>query len=707
MTVLHTVPSLPLDTVDQTTPYVNRELSWLRFNERVLEEALDATNPLLERLRFLTIFHTNLDEFFMIRVSGLKKQIVAGVDVVSPDGLSPRSQLARLGDAIAPVLDRAQRCLHDQLLPALHAVGVQIIDYRDLSDDERAHWNQLYLERVHPILTPLAVGPTHPFPFISNLSLNIAVIVESPDGEQRLARVKVPRQNLPRLIPLRADRSLVAPVRLLPMEQLIGANLHHLFRGMKLSQPWAFRITRDADMEIAEDEADDLLKVLQEELRKRRFGDAVRLEVQAGMPPEIRTALVENLSLHRRDVFEVDGLLRVADFSEILSIDLPELKYKPYVPARSTAFGPSSDPFAAIRAGDIMLHHPFDAFTPVVDFIRAAARDPRVVTIKQTLYRTSGNSPIIRALERAVENGKQVAAVVELKARFDEQNNIAWARRLEEVGVHVVYGVPHLKTHAKLALVIRREDGGQLFRYAHVGTGNYNTITARVYTDLGLLTCDPRITSDVAEVFNQLTGFAEPGGYRELLVAPRHMKGPLLERIQRETANAVAGFPARIIFKCNAIVDPEITAALYVAGRAGVRVDLLVRGICGVLPQAAGTGDNIQVRSVVGRFLEHSRVYWFHNNDAPEAWIGSADLMVRNLERRVEVLTPIKDPKHASWVRDVLLERYLTDRRRTRVMLPDGTYTPLVTAPAGPVEPSAPEALTELDVHQQFMRDGV
>lgn len=682
--------------------YLNRELSWISFNERVLEEALDPGNPLLERLRFLTIYHTNLDEFFMIRVSGLKQQVAAGVDVLSPDGLSPRAQLAQIHDRLRPLTLVAQSCLEDEILPGLVEHGVRIVHYRDLSDEERATWDRWYLEHVHPILTPLAVGPTLPFPFISNLSLNLGVLVESPGGEQRLARVKMPLGNLTRLVPLRrpseisttpGPEAFAPPVRLLPMEELIAANLSTLFPGMKVHDAFLFRVTRDADLEIKVDEADDLLSTLQQELRRRRFGQAVRLEVEAGMPADMREVLRTNLDLEPSDVYEVPGLLAIPRLQALLSVDLPELKYPPFVPRRPRSLR-DEDIFARIRASDVLLHHPFDSFLPVVDFIRAAAHDPQVVAIKQTLYRTNGNSPVIQALEEAVESGKQVAAVVELKARFDEENNIVWARRLEEHGVHVIYGAPGLKTHSKLSLVVRREED-QLRRYAHIGTGNYNPITARVYTDLGLLTADPDLTADVADLFNQLTGFALPEHFRELMVAPRFMKGQLVQRIQQEARHAAGGRPAHIIAKCNAITDPEIIRELYAASQAGVRIDLLVRGICCLVPGVPGQSENIEVRSVVGRFLEHNRVYWFQNGGEPEVFIGSADWMERNLDRRVEVLTPILDPRLATWLRDVLLERYLKDMARTRRMLPDGRYERLrdLTGAAAP------------DVHQQFLDD--
>ncbi|MCB9676840.1 MAG: polyphosphate kinase 1 [Alphaproteobacteria bacterium] len=687
-------PKKPVQIVEPPVSdvrYFNREVSWLAFNLRVLEEAIDHENPLLERLRFLTIFHTNLDEFFMVRVSGLLQQIDAGIDVLSFDGLSARSQLQRIRAQLEPMLSRAQALLDTDVLPALEQHGLEVVHYADLRKSERKQWDAWYQDRVYPILTPLAVGSTHPFPFISNLSLNLAMLVGSPSGEKRLARVKVPLNNLPAFIPLSGRWELDVPERVLPLEELIAANMHTMFPGMEVGTPYVFRVTRDADVEIAEDEADDLLTSLQQELRKRRFGQAVRLEVQAGTPEKIVEALKAGLGLTADQVWEVGGLLGVERLSDLISVDLPELKHPGFVPRITPLLG-DDDRFHALRQKDVLLHHPFDSILPLVDFIRAAARDPNVVAIKQTLYRTNTNSPIIEALQEAVENGKQVAAVVELKARFDEENNIVWAQRLEQAGVHVVYGVPRLKTHAKLCIVIRRNEQGELIRYAHIGTGNYNTNTARVYTDLGLLTSDGALTADVGDLFNHLTGFALPDQYRKLLVAPHFMKPGLCQRIHSEAEHARAGRPGRIIAKCNAIADRDIIEALYDASQAGVRIDLLVRGICCLIPGVPGMSENIRVTSVVGRFLEHSRVYWFDNGGEPDCFIGSADLMDRNLERRVETLAPVEDPEIKAWLREVLLERYLNDRGRSRQLMPDGTYVRL--------KRKDPD---EKDVHELFL----
>ncbi|MFT5456341.1 MAG: polyphosphate kinase [Myxococcota bacterium] len=672
--------------------YLNREISWLAFNERVLEEAADPLNPLLERFRFLTIYHTNLDEFFMIRISGLLQQVAAGIEVLSADGQSPQQQLSRVRQRVQDLNARANRLLLDDLLPALADQGVQIVSYSSLTAAERSRWESWYGRRVHPILTPLAVGPTAPFPFISNLSLNLALWVQAPDGEARLARVKLPLGSLPRLIHLDDGTGEPgSPMRLLPIEELISANIGSLFPGMVHSRPWTFRVTRDADFEIKEDEADDLMESIQLELRRRRFGQALRLEIQNGAPARLLDGILDGLSLNVESVQEVAGPVGVPQLNAILKVDRPDLKYAPFKPNRPPHLV-GEDVFSTIRAGDVLVHHPFDAFTPVLEFLRAAAADPHVVAIKQTLYRTSGRSPIIAALEDAIENGKQVAAVVELKARFDEENNIVWAQRLEAAGVHVIYGVPLLKTHAKLCMVVRQE-GDELVRYCHIGTGNYNATTARVYTDLGLFTARPEIATDVAELFNTLTGFARPVGFNKLLVAPREMKEPLIALVAAEAAKARAGAPARIIAKCNAIVDRDIIRALYDASNAGVRIDLLIRGVCCLVPGVPGMSENITVRSVVGRFLEHSRVYWFGNESSAKVYIGSADLMDRNLVRRVETLVPIDSPELRAWLHDHFLARYLNDKGRTRVMGPSGGYT----------RAGAPGDLP--DVHKQFLAD--
>lgn len=671
-------------------PIIDRESSWIRFNLRVLEEAEDPHVPLLERLRFLTIFYTNLDEFFMIRVSGIKQQLVAGVQVAGDDGLSPRQRLQRLSKDIHATLERAETCLV-ALVEQLRSVDIGLVRHEELTPELQARWNAWYIERVHPILTPLAISPVLPFPFISNLSLNVAVYVSSDDDE-RLVRIKIP-DHLPRFLVVdeTADPTH-PPMRLMAIEDLIAANLHLLFPGMAVDRAHTFRVTRDADVEIHEDEADDLLKFVEVELRKRRFGQPVRLEIDDGMPRRMITELQEGLGLDNIYTYPMARLIDPTGLNRLLQLDLPQHKFKPFVPkVHKDLTGPGV--FQRLRQSDVLLHHPFDSFAPVAELVRQAARDPAVLAIKMTLYRTSGDSPVINALLEAVERGKQVAAVVELKARFDEKNNIEWARRLEEAGVHVIYGVPHLKTHAKLCLVVRREDDG-LRRYAHIGTGNYNPVSARIYTDFGLFTCDPDITTDVAELFNQITGFAMPERFRQVLVAPRFMKDRLLELIRFETAEAREGRPARILLKCNAVTDRQLIEALYDASRAGVPVELMVRGMCALVPGRKGWSETIRVRSVVGRFLEHSRVYWFEHGGTPEILIGSADLMERNLERRMEVLVPVRAPEIRRWLREVYLQRYLDDVGRSRLMTSDGDMVRERT-----------DAVTDPDVHLQFLRD--
>jgi len=677
--------------------YLNRELTWMRFNERVLEEAQDAANPLLERLRFLSIFHTNLDEFFMVRVSGLKQQVRSGFEVVSLDGLSPQAQLVRIRGLLEDQLAQVEAVFQEELMPALRERGVHVVHYPEIDRSTRAFANDFYQRRVHPVLTPLAVGPTKTFPFISNLSLNVAVEVRSPtSGEVRLARVKIPSM-LPRLV--RVDggspTELEPPLQFLPVEEMICANLDALFPGMEVGEPYLFRVTRDADLEIKEDEADDLLTAIREEVRNRRFGRAVRMEVQRTMPDTMREKLRKGLALEREDVYTLSDPLDIPSLKQLLSVDLPGDKYPAFVPKEY----PTENLFQQIRSSDLLFHHPYESFNPVVEFLQQAARDPNVRAIKQTLYRTSGDSPVVKALLEAVQNGKQVAAIIELKARFDEENNIVWAQMLEENGVHVIYGEVRRKVHAKISLVVRSE-GGQLRRYAHIGTGNYNPTTARIYTDLGLFTCDEEITADLADLFNRLTGFSEPSGYRRLLVAWRFMHDALLERIDREIRHARAGKPAHLIFKCNAIAEKRVIDALYAASQAGVKVDLVVRGICCLRPGVPGLSENIRVRSVLGRFLEHSRVYWFHNAGTPEVFIGSADLMDRNLKNRIEVLTPVRDPTHATWLRQGYLQRFLDDTVRNRIMLPDGAYVRLAATQEASDDETPP-----VDVQASFLAD--
>ena len=672
--------------------FLNRDLSWLAFNERVLHECLVEEVPLVERLRFLTIFYTNLDEFYMVRVSGLMQQLDAGIEAVSTEGLSVAKRLALIQHRVRKVTVQAQEVLSDKLLPALASEGVHIVRYHELDASAKSHWDEWYRQRVQPILTPLAVGPTHRFPFISNLSFNLALMVKTPAGDARLARVKIPLQNLPRLLRLKRPKGQDPSIeQYLPIEDLISANLEALFPNMEVGTAYPFRVTRDADLEIKEDEADDLLEAMQQGLRVRRFGQAVRLEVADDTPEEICSALLRGVNLDATSMYRVKGLMSVPDLHRLLRADRPALRFRPTVPRQRGDLS-GTDLFATIKMRDVLVHHPFDGFRPVVDFVRAAAADPDVLAIKQTLYRTSGDSQIIRALQHAVEQGKQVAAIVELKARFDEENNIVWAQRLEASGVHVIYGVPGLKTHAKLCLVVRRE-GDTLVRYCHIGTGNYNETTARVYTDLGLFSARPEIVGDVAQLFNALTGFSMPSSYARLLVAPNHMKRALLQHIRDEETAAREGRDARMILKCNAVVDKDVIEALYCASEAGVEIDLLVRGICCAVPGVKGMSSNIRVKSVVGRFLEHHRVYYFHNGGDSAVYVGSADLMDRNLDRRVEVLAPVEDQRLKTWLVDYLLKSYLDDTSKSHVMNNDGSYAaPQTTA-------------TSDDLHHRLLMD--
>jgi polyphosphate kinase len=669
--------------------YFNRELSWLEFNGRVLEEALDARHPLLERVKFLAIFSTNLDEFFMIRVAGLKQQVAAGVAARSPDGMTPAEQLAAIRRGVIAQTDTHRDCwLHD-VAPQLRAAGIFVLDYAELTAGQRA-WCREYFEReIYPVLTPLAFDPSHPFPLISNLSINLAVVINDPEEGELFARVKVPA-TLPRLIELGDcdGPDHIPPERrhcFVWLEEMIAANVAALFPGMDVVETYTFRVTRNADVEIEEEEAADLLATIEAGLRQRRFGAVVRLTIQHDMPQRIRELLMHNLKIGPEDVYEVQGPLGLSGLMELTRVDRPDLKDPPFyprVPALLRAPRGSADLFAAIRQQDILLHHPFDSFQPVVDFIEQAADDPHVLAIKQTLYRVGPNSPIVHALMRAREEDKQVTVLVELKARFDEENNITWARALERAGVHVVYGLLGLKTHAKLALVVRREADG-LRRYVHLGTGNYNATTARVYTDLGLLSCRPALGADASDLFNFLTGYSRQQRYRALLVAPVNLRARLLQLIEREVGHARAGRAARLVVKCNALVDPGMIEALYAAGQAGVRVELLVRGMCSLRPGVAGLSEGITVRSIVGRFLEHSRVLYFHNGGQPEVYLGSADLMERNLDRRVEVLFPVLDAAQVAQI-EGLLAVYLRDNVRARELLPDGSYRRVQPAPGEP-----------------------
>lgn len=674
--------------------YINRELSWLEFNNRVLHEACDPRTPLLERLKFLAIFSSNLDEFFMVRVAGLKQQVEATVNLLTTDGRTPQKQLDDIRSHLSPQLKKQNAEFEEVLRPLLVQQGIYILDYIELNQQQRSYLDNYFEEQIFPVLTPLAVDPSHPFPHISNLSLNLAVLVKNPDTEEEFfARVKVP-QVLPRFLPLPSELEIQEDGKIVnwtgvPLEQAIAHNLESLFPGMSIQEYHPFRITRDADLELEEDEADDLLLAIEQELRKRRMGgNTVRLEIRSQTPASIRSRLLEDLGLTESDVYEVDGLLALRDLMYFLALPLPELKDPPrqsVVPSRlqrlrepsidADAIEPEEgkDFFSIIREKDLLVHHPYQSFSgTVVRFITSAVHDPNVLAIKMTLYRTSGDSPIVNALIAAAENGKQVSVLVELKARFDEENNIYWARRLERVGVHVVYGLVGLKTHSKIVLVVRREKD-KMRRYVHIGTGNYNPKTARLYTDLGLFSCREELGADLTDVFNFLTGYSRQKSYREIMVAPVNMRDRFLELIKREIDNVQNGFSGRIVAKMNALVDPQIIFALYEASRAGVQIDLIIRGICCLRPGLPNLSDNIRVISIIGRFLEHSRIYYFYNNNQEEIYIGSADWMRRNLDRRVEVITPIKDQEIAKDLQEIL-GIMLADNRHAWDLQPDGRY---------------------------------
>jgi len=656
---------------------INRELSWIEFNRRVLEEGLDSRHPLLERLKFLAIFSSNLDEFFMVRVSGLQEAVEGGFGERSPDGLTPVDQLRAIRSKLKPLLDQQMRCLKEEILPALAANDLVIRRYGDLSKREKKHANNYFLHNVFPILTPQAVDPGHPFPYVSNLSLNLGLMVApkqlkrvdsaAPLKGARFARIKLPPM-VPRLIPI-DDKGNAFTF----LGSLVSANIETLFPNMRTGKCHLFRVTRDADFEIKEDEAGDLLRAMQQHVRRMRFVDAVRLEVAATMPKEMVTFLTESLELTADDVYFVDGPFNIPDLMQLYELDRPELKDPPLQLTSPPALTQTKTVFDALKQQDVLLHHPYTAYATVTNFINAAAADPNVAAIKICLYRTGRNSPIVRALIEAAESGKQVAALVELKARFDEESNIEWARRLEQAGVHVVYGMVGLKTHCKLTLVVRRE-GHELRRYVHLGTGNYNPTTSRIYTDLAIFTADEQIATDATNLFNALTGFSEYEDYDCLLVAPTNLRKRILKLIQRETAHAKAGRPGRIIAKVNSLTDLALIRALYVASEAGVKIDLIVRGICMLRPQVPDVSGNIRVRSIVGRFLEHSRLFYFGNNGKEEVLIGSADWMYRNLSRRVEVLVPIKDPRLKQFLTETVLASYLKDNVNARELQGDGTY---------------------------------
>ena len=650
--------------------FINRELSWLEFNHRVLEEALDERHPLLERVKFLSIVSSNLDEFFMIRVAAIREQILADIADQTPDGLVPLQQLHAIHTRVERMLREMRDCFWNVLHPLLVGQGIHLLRMTEISPDERKALGDIFAREIFPVLTPLAFDPGHPFPYISNLSLNLAVVVTTPKGEERFARVKVP-DVLSRLVQIPGTNN--STFRFVWLEDVIADNLGMLFPGLDVRESYLFRVTRNADIEIQEDEAEDLIRSIEESIRLRRYGSVVRVGIQETMPGRIRDMLVENLEASQEDVYALTPPLGLSHLIGLLKIPRPDLKDPPFTPFSSIAEEETEDLFATIRKGDCVLHHPYDSFTPVVQFIRAAASDPNVLAIKQTLYRIGKESPLIPLLIEAAENGKQVAVLVELKARFDEENNIGWAKQLERAGVHVVYGLVGLKTHAKMALVVRKEQEG-LRRYVHLGTGNYNPVTARLYTDYSLFTCREDIAADATEVFNYLTGYSNRDSYRKLAVAPVNLRERLTELIDREIEHAQQGREARLMLKMNSLADEKMVEKLYAASRAGVSVDLIIRGVCCLRPGIKGVSEHIRVRSIVGRFLEHSRVFYFQNHISPELYLSSADLMGRNLNRRVELMFPVENPLLAAEIRRETLDIALSDNVGARTLQSDGHY---------------------------------
>ncbi len=660
--------------------FINRDLSWIEFNKRVLDEALNPDLPLLEKVKFISIFSSNLDEFYMIRIAGLKEQIAANVSEPSIDGLTPGEQLKKVEKALKPLLKTLDRFWMDEIIPELNKNNIHLFSYENLNEDEKEKLTEYFKKEIFPVLTPLAFDPGRPFPYISNLSLSLAILIRKPNGENHFARVKVP-SILPRLLQidniLEPNKSTNVngnfKASFIWLGDLIKGNLHFLFPGMEIVEAHRFRITRDTDIELQEDEADDLLSVIEENIKQRRFGNVVKLEVGHPMPDFMLDTLIENLQITKDDVHMSDGPLGLSDVMYLYKLPLHQLKEKPYYPVVPKLFEEEEDFFSIIRQKDILLHHPYHSFAPIIDFIKKAALDPDVLAIKQTLYRVGPDSPIVRCLIEAAEMGKQVAVLVELKARFDEVNNIYWARELEKVGVHVVYGLVGLKTHAKMTLVVRKEYDG-VKRYVHLATGNYNATTAKLYTDLGFFTCDPDICSDVADIFNFLTGYSKQKEYKKLFVSPVNMREKFIELIKREIDNALAGKEAKIIIKLNSLVDPVIIAALYEASNAGVEIKLIVRGVCSLVPGAAGLSEKIEVRSIVGRFLEHSRIFYFFNDGKEDIYLSSADMMQRNLDRRVEIAFPIENQRLKDELLKTLIKVSLKDNVKARILQPDGSY---------------------------------
>jgi len=679
------MPSSKPKAEDFTDPslFINRELGLLDFQYRVLSEAQDDNNPLLERVKFLSILGSNMDEFFMVRVSGIRKLVEANVAEISSDGMTPREQLAAIRKRALDIYREAHNCYERQLLPELDKTGIHILDYKKLNDAQRKRADKYFSDVVFPVLTPLALDPGHPFPHISNQSLNLAVVIRDKKGNDKFARLKVP-DTLQHLVPVKRSSGGARKDGTIPwhhyfvwLEQVITANLEALFPGMKVVEAHPFRIIRDADIEIQELEADDLLEAMQQSIRRRKFGSVVKVAIYENMPSHLRNLLIENLQVRPTDVYVTSSNLGLTRLWQLYnSIDRHDLKYplyKPAVPKQFSNAALASDIFEIIQQGNILLHHPYDSFTPVIDFLNAAARDPDVLAIKQTLYRTGQNSPIVEALLEAAENGKQVAVLVELKARFDEESNIGWAQTLERAGVHVVYGLLGLKTHCKITMVVRMEGEG-IRRYLHMATGNYNAITSGLYEDIGMFTCDETMGEDATDLYNYLTGYSTKQDYQKLLVAPVNLRENLEKLIRREIEHAKNKRDAYLIFKANSLVDKGLIQLLYEASQSGVKIDLLIRGICSLKPGIKDVSENIRVISVLGRYLEHSRIYYFHNDGEEEIYLGSADLMPRNLNHRVEVVFPVERKEHVRYLRDHVLDAYLKDNTSARIMQPDGTY---------------------------------
>jgi len=667
--------------LDDPSLFINRELSLLDFQRRVLEEAQDPTNPPLDRVMFLSFVGSNVDEFFMVRVAGLKRQIEKGVMDSGPDAMTPAEQLRAIRASVIRLNRAAHDCWSKELVPAMSRAGLRIQNFADLTEEQRNFANAYFQDTIFPTLTPLAFDPGRPFPHISNLSLNLAVVLRDSQGVEHFARVKIP-DTLPQFVPVTVTpkpksrtKVVVKEQVFVWIEQVVSANLGALFPGMEMVEAHPFHVTRDADSDIQDLEAGDLMESVEEGVFQRRFADVVRVEINEAMPASVLEILVTNLELDRDDNYKITGPLSLVRVLGLARIDRPDLKYATFVPALPAALlkDDEEDIFATIRRGDVLFHQPFDSFQPIVGMLQKAANDPNVLAIKITLYRVGRNAPVVDALLEAAENGKQVAVLLELKARFDEESNIGWARKLEEYGVHVVYGLLGLKVHCKAALIVRKE-GDVIRRYAHLSTGNYNSVTAQLYTDVGMLTCDPEIGADCSDLFNFLTGYSAKSAYRKLLVAPVSLRERFEELLQREIDHQKAGRPAHLILKMNSLVDRKMIQLLYQASQAGVKVDLLVRGICCLRPHVPGVSDNIQVTSIVGRFLEHSRIYYFRNGGDEEIYLGSADLMPRNLNRRVETLFPVRDKGLIRVLKDDILGTYMKDQAKARHMHADGKY---------------------------------